>query len=141
MNVNFLIHSPIQSATSQKEQEAKVEETNSPRPLRLSEEDMSKLSGEEVKEEQEEAALPPHIQKMVEKLEELREKIKEEQKLLDELKASDSYSDEMKAELVTQKLEFILRMQSQVVELTKNIQEALKEAGISDPGVLLKALA
>ncbi|MCG7552652.1 hypothetical protein [Pseudoalteromonas sp. Of11M-6] len=141
MNVNFLIHSPIQSATSQNEQEAKVEETNSPKPLRLSEEDMSKLSGEEVKEEQEEAALPPHIQKMVEKLEELREKIKEEQKLLDELKASDSYSDEMKAELVTQKLEFILRMQSQVVELTKNIQEALKEAGISDPGVLLKALA
>ncbi|WP_223229973.1 hypothetical protein [Pseudoalteromonas piscicida] len=102
---------------------------------------MSKLSGEEVREEQEETALPPHIQKMVEKLEELREKIKEEQKLLEELKANDAYSDEMKAELVTQKLEYILRMQNQVIELTKNIKKSLKEAGITDPGILLKALA
>ncbi|MEK0159622.1 hypothetical protein WLQ65_10865 [Pseudoalteromonas piscicida] len=141
MNVNFLIHSPAKSTTSQMEQKTKVEETSLSKPLRLSEEDMSKLSGEEVKEEQEEAALPPHIQKMVEKLEELREKIKEEQKLLEELKANDAYSDEMKAELVTQKLEYILRMQSQVIGLTKNIQEALKEAGITDPGILLKALA
>ncbi|TMN34501.1 hypothetical protein [Pseudoalteromonas sp. S2755] len=141
MNVNFLIHSPTQPAESQDELEPKAEETAEPNQFRLSEKDMSKLSGEEVREKQEEAALPPHIQKMVEKLEELREKIKEEQKLLEELKINDAYSDEMKAELVTQKLEFILRMQSQVIELTKNIQEALKEAGITDPGVLLKALA
>lgn len=141
MNVNFLIHSPAQSTSSQMEQKTKVEETAESKPLRLSEKDMSKLSGEEVREELEEAALPPHIQKMVEKLEELREKIKEEQKLLEELKANDAYSDEMKAELVTQKLEYILRMQNQVIELTQNIQKALKEAGITDPGILLKALA
>ncbi|PAY00395.1 hypothetical protein CKO50_15785 [Pseudoalteromonas sp. HM-SA03] len=141
MNVNFLIHSPTQPAKSQNELEPKAEETAELKPLRLSEKDMSKLSGEEVREEQEKAALPPHIQKMVEKLEELKEKIKEEQKLLEELKASDAYSDEMKAELVTQKLEYILGMQTQVIELTKNIQEALKEAGITDPGILLKALA
>ncbi|MCG9759302.1 MULTISPECIES: hypothetical protein [Pseudoalteromonas] len=141
MNVNFLIHSPTQLVTSHKEQETKAEKVEELKPLRLSEEDLSKLSGEEVREEQEEAALPPHIQQMVEKLKELREKIKEEQKLLEELKASDQYADEMKAELITQKLEYILRMQSQVIELTKNIQEAMKEAGISDPGVLLKALA
>ncbi|MGA4608208.1 hypothetical protein [Pseudoalteromonas maricaloris] len=141
MNVNFLIHSPAQSTTSQVEQKTKVEETTESKPLRLSEKDMSKLSGEGVREGQEEAALPLHIQKMVEKLEELREKIKEEQKLLEELKANDAYSDEMKAELVTQKLEYILRMQNQVIELTQNIQKALKEAGITDPGILLKALA
>lgn len=143
MNVNFLIHSSTQAVTGQKDQEskAKAEEVEELKPLRLSQEELSKLSGEEVRKEQEEASLPPHIQQMVEKLEELREKIKEEQKLLEELKANEAYSDEMKAELVTQKLEYILSMQNQVIELTKNIQEALKEAGISDPGVLLKALA
>ncbi|MEJ6472805.1 hypothetical protein [Pseudoalteromonas piscicida] len=144
MNANFLIHTPVQSYTAQKKQELgseKSEQSEQLEPLRLSQEELSTLSGEEIKKKQEEAALPPHIQQMVERLEELREQIKEEQKLLDELKANDSYSDEMKAELVTQKLEHIMGMQNQVVELTKNIQEALKKAGISDPGILLKALA
>ncbi|PCK31207.1 hypothetical protein [Pseudoalteromonas piscicida] len=144
MNANFLIHTPVQSYTAQKKQELgseKSEQSEQLEPLRLSQEELSTLSGEEIKKKQEEAALPPHIQQMVERLEELREQIKEEQKLLDELKANDTYSDEMKAELVTQKLEHIMGMQNQVVELTKNIQEALKKAGISDPGILLKALA
>lgn len=147
MSVNFLIHSPARSAIPEKvldpdtEKSSQAEQSSQAQPVRLSEEEMAKLSGEEAKKEQDEAALPEHIQKMVEKLEELREKIKEEQELLDKLKASDSYPEEMKAELVTQKLEYIMAMQNQVIELTKNIQDALKEAGITDPGILLKALA
>ncbi|AZZ98083.1 MULTISPECIES: hypothetical protein [Pseudoalteromonas] len=108
--------------------------------ITLSNEDKHVLSGEKAKEDAEEFEdVPAYIQRMLERL----EKLKEEMTLLkEELMAlqTEREPDEATQQLTEMKSQYLMQLQEQYFDMIKNIQEALKKEGITDPGIIIRAI-
>ncbi|MCF2909200.1 hypothetical protein L1285_12805 [Pseudoalteromonas sp. DL2-H2.2] len=108
--------------------------------MTLSNEDKHVLSGEKAKEDAEEFEdVPAYIQRMLERL----EKLKEEMTLLkEELMAlqTEREPDEATQQLTEMKSQYLMQLQEQYFDMIKNIQEALKKEGITDPGIIIRAI-
>ncbi len=104
---------------------------------------MNKLSGREVEPAQKEevsSELPAHIRKMVEQLEKLKEQLELAKEQLAKLQALKNQEDEAVKVQVETQTKMVMEIQTQVMTLSQSISDALKEAGISDPGVLMSVL-
>ncbi|WP_125780187.1 hypothetical protein [Pseudoalteromonas rubra] len=114
--------------------------TEQTKGLTLSDEDKQVLSGEKAKEDAEEFEdVPAYIQRMLERL----EKLKEEMTLLkEELMAlqTEREPDEATQQLTEMKSQYLMQLQEQYFEMVKNIQDALKKEGITDPGIIIRAI-
>lgn len=86
--------------------------------------------------------LPAHIQKMLEQIERVKEQIDQARERLRTLQNEQDPNDEEahKAMLESQR-NLVANMEVQLMQMTQAVTEALKEAGISDPGILLSALS
>ena len=120
-----------------------VSNTNSKVGYKLSSQEMNKLSGREVEPAQKEevsSELPAHIRKMVEQLEKLKEQLELAKEQLAKLQALKNQEDEAVKVQVETQTKMVMEIQTQIMTLSQSISEALKEAGISDPGVLMSVL-
>ncbi|MDP2633568.1 MULTISPECIES: hypothetical protein [unclassified Pseudoalteromonas] len=109
---------------------------------RLSKEEQNKLTGHEEKRtaKAEELDVPDHIKRMIEQLEKLKEQLELAKERLTELKQhKDSQSDALQLQIEIQS-EMVMVLEQQVITLMQDIGDAMKEAGVSDPGVLLSIL-
>ncbi|WP_052712986.1 hypothetical protein [Pseudoalteromonas rubra] len=120
--------------------ESVTDTTEETQGITLSNEDKHVLSGEKAKEEAEEFEdVPAYIQRMLERL----EKLKEEMTLLkEELMAlqTEREPDEATQQLTEMKSQYLMQLQEQYFDIIKNIQEALKKEGITDPGIIIRAI-
>ncbi|TMP28237.1 hypothetical protein CWB99_12570 [Pseudoalteromonas rubra] len=130
-------------ATATKEQQTTPSATDTAEEaqgITLSNEDKHVLSGEKAKEDAEEFEdVPAYIQRMLERL----EKLKEEMTLLkEELMAlqTEREPDEATQQLTEMKSQYLMQLQEQYFDMIKNIQEALKKEGITDPGIIIRAI-
>ena len=104
---------------------------------------MNKLSGREVEPTQKEevsSELPEHIRKMVEQLEKLKEQLELAKEQLAKLQALKNQEDEAVKVQVETQTKMVMEIHTQIMSLSQSISDALKEAGISDPGVLMSVL-
>ncbi|ATD09456.1 MULTISPECIES: hypothetical protein [Pseudoalteromonas] len=133
--------SPKVSTLSTQNSEYKIEANKV--GYKLTSTELNRLSGREATEKAEQdkrSELPSHIQKMVEQLEKLKELLEQAKKQLEKLKAQTNQDDEtLKAQIELQH-QMVAQLQMQMMTLSKEIGEAMKEADISDPGVLLSVL-
>ena len=109
----------------------------------LSERDLKQLSNSEKEEKtgSKKDSLPLHIQKMLEQIEKIKEQIEQEQQRLVELKARSDLNDQVKQDMLLQQANYVAQLQTQLFSMAENVREALKDAGITDPGVLISAMA
>jgi len=110
---------------------------------RLSKDEQNKLAGRAEKQlpKADEPDVPDHIKRMIEQLEKLKEQLELAKERLAELKQhKDSQSDAMQQQIEIQS-EMVMELEKQVITLIQGIGDAMKEAGISDPGVLLSIIA
>lgn len=110
---------------------------------RLSEKELDKLSGKEAKQAAEKAAssdLPEHIAKMIEQLEQLKQQLELQKQQLLKLKALDNQQDEAVKAQIKMQTDMVSSIQNQMITLAKAISDAMKEAGITDPGALISAM-
>ncbi|KTG18874.1 hypothetical protein AUR67_17105 [Pseudoalteromonas sp. XI10] len=117
--------------------------TSSKVGYKLSNQEMNKLSGREVEPAQKEevsSELPAHIRKMVEQLEKLKEQLELAKEQLAKLQALKNQEDEAVKVQVETQTKMVMEIQTQIMSLSQSISDALKEAGISDPGVLMNVL-
>lgn len=87
-----------------------------------------------------EQQLPPHIQQLKEQIRQIKQQIEEQQQKIAELEQS-QMSDELKQATKETYLEQLMSLQSSLALTSIALQEAIKEAGITDPLVLMEALA
>lgn len=110
---------------------------------RLSKAEQDKLAGREEKHlaKAEEPNVPGHIKNMIEQLKKLKEQLELAKERLAELKQhQDSQSDAMQQQIEIQS-EMVMELEKQAITLMQAIGDAMKEADISDPGVLLSIIA
>ncbi|KNC65494.1 hypothetical protein [Pseudoalteromonas ardens] len=108
--------------------------------ITLSNEDKHVLSGEKAKEDEEKYEdVPAYIQRMLERLEEIKEEITLLKEELMELQAERT-PDEATQQLTEMKSQYLMQLQEQYFDIIKNIQEALKKEGITDPGIIIRAI-
>lgn len=110
---------------------------------KLSSQEMNTLSGREVeptKKDEITRELPAHIRKMVEQLEKLKEQLELAKEQLAKLQALKNQEDEAVKVQVETQTKMVMEIQTQIMSLSQSISDALKEAGISDPGVLMSVL-
>ena len=101
------------------------------------------LSGQqtaETKAQEKKSELPVAIQKMLAQLELLKEQLEQAKEQLAKLQASENQQDDAVKTQIEIQLEIVMGLQNQVMSLSQAIADAMKEAGISDPGVLISAL-
>ncbi|NOU50403.1 hypothetical protein HG263_07590 [Pseudoalteromonas sp. JBTF-M23] len=110
--------------------------------LRMPPEAMKKLNKLDKDEEKEDSrpALPAHIEALVEQRKKIKEQIKEQKEQLDKLKSRDDLDEEIKTNLLKQQSDYLMQLQIQLMGITQSLQDALKEAGISDLGLLADVL-
>ncbi|KZN43016.1 hypothetical protein N474_15725 [Pseudoalteromonas luteoviolacea CPMOR-2] len=143
-------------AKAQEREQAEVEPEKSetaPQPVekkselegthKLSEEEKEKLSGREAKEKNEDkyGDLPAHIRRMLERLEEMKEELDVLRQEVAQLNAKIDHNNETEKALFDQKNQYFIQLQNQYFDMIKNVKEAMKEAGVTDMSVLLKAIA
>ncbi|MFU2512061.1 MAG: hypothetical protein ACTH4U_05885 [Pseudoalteromonas prydzensis] len=135
------IHKPLgQPIASPSESTVKSNDTTG---YRLSEKELDKLSGREAKQEAEKAAssdMPEHIAKMIEQLEKLKQQLELQKEQLLKLKALDNQQDEAVKAQVKAQANIVASIQTQMVSLVQTISDAMKEAGVTDPGTLISAM-
>ncbi|KAF7764736.1 hypothetical protein PCIT_b0791 [Pseudoalteromonas citrea] len=126
-------NSPVEAESSKKEAGS----------YQLSASDKKRLNndGEEEKVESKKDSLPQHIQKMIEQIERIKEQIEEEETRLLELKARTDIDKQVKQDMELQQASYIGQLHTNLMSMVENVREAMKEAGITDPGVLISALA
>jgi len=110
---------------------------------RLSKDEQNTLAGRGEKQppKAEELDVPDHIKRMIEQLDKLKEQFELAKERLAELKQhKDSQSDAMQQQIEIQS-EMVMRLERQVIKLMQGIADAMQEAGVSDPGVLLSIIA
>lgn len=141
-------HSVSSSPTTQNKQSEqsndKVKDNNNNKAShQLSQKDRERLNDtdEQTKVKSKKDSLPQHIQKMIEQIQELKEQIKVETERLIEIKARADLEKEMQQEMELQQSNYIAQLQLNLVSLVDNVKNALKDAGITDPGVLISAMA
>jgi len=138
MNINT--SQPAQSINSEYSSNNKVETATH---YRLSKAEQDKLAGREEKAlaKEGEPNVPDHIKRMIEQLKKLKEQLELAKERLAELKQhKDSQSDAMQQQIEIQS-EMVMELEKQVITLMQAIGDAMKEADISDPGVLLSIIA
>lgn len=136
MNINT--SQPSQSINSEQPSSNKADTH-----YRLSKAEQDKLSGREEKRltKAEEPNVPDHIKRMIEQLKKLKEQLELAKERLAELKQhQDSQSDALQQQIEIQS-EMVMELEKQVITLMQAIGDAMKEADISDPGVLLSIIA
>ncbi|MBE0370204.1 hypothetical protein [Pseudoalteromonas aurantia] len=130
-----------QNALSQTENKNELDEKST--TFRLSQKDREQLSNtddsEQVKSKKD--GLPQHIQKMLEQIERIKEQIKEEEERLVKLKNQTDLNEDTKKDMILQQANYIAQLQMNLLTLVDNVKEAMKDAGITDPGVLISAIA
>lgn len=129
----YPIASPVESTVK----------SNDATGYRLSEKELDKLSGKEAKQAAEKAAssdLPEHIAKMIEQLEKLKEQLEQQKQQLLKLKALDNQQDEAVKAQIKMQTDMVSSIQNQMITLAKAISDAMKEAGVTDTGVLISAM-
>ncbi|TMP39920.1 hypothetical protein CWB96_16635 [Pseudoalteromonas citrea] len=109
----------------------------------LSARDQKRLNdnGEEEEVESKKDSLPQHIQKMLEQIERIKEQIEEEEIRLAELKARTDIEKQVKQDMELQQAGYIGQLHTNLMSMVENVREAMKDAGITDPGVLISAMA
>lgn len=136
------IHKPLgQPIASPSESTVKSNDTTG---YRLSEKELDNISGRETKEKAEKEAnsdMPDHIAKMIEQLKKIKEQIEQQKEQLEKLKALDNQQDEAVKAQVEAQTNMIVSMQAQMGSLVQTIAEAMKEAGVTDTGALVSAIA
>ncbi|OCQ23343.1 hypothetical protein A7985_05205 [Pseudoalteromonas luteoviolacea] len=127
-----------ESTTKHTEKTSELEGTH-----KLSEEEKEKLSGREAKERQEDkyGDLPEHIRRMLERLEEMKEELDVLKQEVVQLNAKIDHNNETEKAIYDQKNQHFIQLQNQYFDMIKNVKEAMKEAGVTDMSVLLKAIA
>ncbi|MCF2858195.1 hypothetical protein L1286_11980 [Pseudoalteromonas sp. SMS1] len=126
-------------ATSQQaEQKSELEGTH-----KLTKEEKERLSGREAQEKNEDkyADLPDHIRRMLERLEEMKEELDELKQEVAQLNAKIDHNNEAEKAVYEQKNQYFIQLQNQYFDMIKSVREAMKEAGVTDMSVLLKAIA
>ncbi|KZN61579.1 hypothetical protein [Pseudoalteromonas luteoviolacea] len=110
---------------------------------KLSEEEKEKLSGREAQEKNEDkyGDLPEHIRRMLERLEEMKEELDVLKQEVVQLNAKIDHNNEAEKAMYDQKNQHFIQLQNQYFDMIKNVKEAMKEAGVTDMSVLLKAIA
>ena len=140
MDLNLTLHSKYVTHNNPTNEDAKKQtQTES---LRIDGKQLNETltAKEEIEEAESEIELPEHIKKIMEQIERLKERIELERKALAELKANQQMDDDVKEAMITMKLEMIAEMTTQKLDLMMQLTDALKEAGITDPGVLIRTL-
>ena len=138
MNINI-----DQSAQSTNTEHSSNNKADTTTHYRLSKAEQDKLAGREEKNlsKAEEPVVPAHIKRMIEQLKKLKEQLELAKEQLAELKQhKDSQSDAMQQQIKIQS-EMVMELEKQVITLMQAIGDAMKEADISDPGVLLSIMA
>ncbi|TMO90177.1 hypothetical protein [Pseudoalteromonas ruthenica] len=86
--------------------------------------------------------LPAHTQKMLEQIERVKEQIDQARERLRTLQnEQDPNDEEAHKTMLESQRNLVANMEVQLMQMTQAVTEALKEAGISDPGILLSALS
>lgn len=85
--------------------------------------------------------LPPGIKKMLERIDEIKEQIRLFKVELEKIRQNTELNEELKMELLQQKSQQLTQLSAEYIALTQDVQEALKNAGIDDPGILMSVLA
>ncbi|MBD1581924.1 hypothetical protein [Pseudoalteromonas sp. S16_S37] len=142
MKTTLTMHQPIMP-DKPKSQSADNEPKDYTVPtLRMTPEAMKKLNtlNSDEKKDDNKPALPAHIEALVEQRKKIKEQIKEQKERLEQLKARDDLDKEIKAALLKQQSDTLMQLQIQLMGITQSLQEALKESGISDMGLLADIL-
>ncbi len=137
MQIHKSLGQPIASPS-----ESRVK-SNDTTGYRLSEKELDNLSGRETKEKAEKEAssdMPDHIAKMIEQLKKIKEQIELQKQQLLKLKALDNQQDEAVKAQVKAQANLVTSIQTQMVSLVQTISDAMKEAGVTDPGTLISAM-
>lgn len=134
---------PLSSALTMQNTDTVSSSSNSKVGYKLNSQEMGKLSGRETEPTQKKeitSELPAHIRKMVEQLEKLKEQLELAKEQLAKLQALKNQEDEAVKVQVKTQTKMVMEIQMQIISLSQSISDALKEAGISDPGVLMSVL-
>lgn len=83
--------------------------------------------------------LPPHLKKIIENIERLKEQLRAAKERLDEIKAK-HMDPTIKQELVDSQQKLIADMQLQLLDMGQGLVKAVKEAGVEDPSLLLSIM-
>ncbi len=137
MNINSLAH----ALNIDNQKSTAKDDTTS--DYRFSIAERATLSGQqtaETKAQEKKSELPAAIQKMLAQLELLKEQLEQAKEQHAKLQASENQQDDAVKTQIEIQLEIVMGLQNQVMSLSQAIADAMKEAGISDPGVLISAL-
>ncbi|ATC93546.1 hypothetical protein [Pseudoalteromonas tunicata] len=92
-------------------------------------------------EKNDKPTLPAHIQAIVDQVKKLKQMLEEAKTILLNLSQNNQLTDEQKSVLLKQKQSEVLSLQGAVQIAVSALRDALKEAGISDPSLILDALS
>jgi len=92
-------------------------------------------------EKNDKPTLPAHIQAIVDQVKKLKQMLEEAKAILLNLSQNNQLTDEQKSVLLKQKQSEVLSLQGAVQIAVSALRDALKEAGISDPSLILDALS
>ncbi|MDP4984126.1 hypothetical protein [Pseudoalteromonas tunicata] len=92
-------------------------------------------------EKNDKPTLPAHIQAIVDQVKKLKQMLEEAKAILLNLSQNNQLTDEQKSVLLQQKQSEVLSLQGAVQIAVSALRDALKEAGISDPSLILDALS
>ncbi|MDK1286114.1 hypothetical protein [Pseudoalteromonas umbrosa] len=110
---------------------------------KLSDKEKEKLSGREAREKAEDkyGDIPDHIRRMLERLEEMKEELDLVKQEVAELNATTDHDDEAQKAYYDSRNQYFMQLQLQYFETIENVKDAMKEAGITDMSILIKAIA
>ena len=92
-------------------------------------------------EKNDKPTLPAHIQAIVDQVKKLKQMLEEAKAILLNLSQNNQLTDEQKSVLLQQKQSEVLSLQGAVQIAVSALRDALKEAGITDPSLILDALS
>lgn len=84
--------------------------------------------------------LPPHIQRIKERITQLKVLIVEQKQKIVEFEQQSNMSEEVKKETLKLYQEQLSSLQFEKVAMMEMLQQALKDAGIEEPGALISAM-
>ncbi|CAM4009496.1 MULTISPECIES: hypothetical protein [Pseudoalteromonas] len=135
---------PLSASLTIKNHTNNTQEVATDKGYKLTSTERDKLSGraaQQTAEQDKNNDLPEYIQKMIEQLERLKQQLEQAKEQLSKLQAQQNQDDEAVKAQVEMQVKMVMELQTQMMTLSQSIGEAMKDAGVSDPGVLLSAMA
>ncbi|WP_155735555.1 hypothetical protein [Pseudoalteromonas luteoviolacea] len=125
-------------ATNKTDKTSELEGTH-----KLSDKEKEKLSGREAKEKAEDkyGDIPDHIRRMLERLEEMKEELDLVKQEVAKLNAKTDHNDEAQKAYFDSRNQYFMQLQIHYFDMIESVKDAMKEAGITDMSILIKAIA